>query len=294
MDDVLPKPGLLSLLPNGEGDLWRSAVVVAPDGDGLLPKRPVGCVNEAGAVGGAPKPPKAGVALDAKMLGVLALLDVGGFAKIFEVLAVLVGAVLAKMLELLVLLDGARLPKGPVLLDGAALPKRLELFVLLGAAEVAKMLELLALVGAAILEPKRPVRGIVKIEVEPNPPPLEGRSKRLPVDVLGAGAGVVEEPKSGALLVGAGLEPNKPAADSNPPAPAVFEVVFGTLLAEAVVVVDPEADALLVDAGLDPNRPPPVVFGLEFEVLLVEAGMVLPKAPTLVLAAAVESSAGAG
>ena len=107
MDDVLPKPGLLSLPPNGEGALWRSAVVVAPDGDGLLPKRPVGCVNEAGAVGGAPKPPKAGFALEAKMLGVLVLLDVGGFAKILEVLVVLDGAGLAKMLEVVGLLDGA-------------------------------------------------------------------------------------------------------------------------------------------------------------------------------------------
>ena len=295
MDDVLPKPGLLSLPPNGEGDLWRSAVV-APDGDGLLPKRPVGCVNEAGAVGGAPKPPKAGVALEAKMLGVLVLLDVGGFAKIFEVLVVLDGAGLAKMLEVLGLLDGARLPNRLVLLDGAALPKRLELFVLLGAAEVAKMLGLLALVGAAILEPKRPVPGVVKIEVEPNPPPFEGRSKRLPVDVLGAGAGVAEEPKACALLVGAGLEPNKPVADPNPPAPAVFVLLSGTLPTEAAVVVDSTADALLVGAGLEPNKPAadpnpptPAVFEVVFGTLLAEAGVVVdPKAEVLLVGAGLD------
>lgn len=85
--------------------------MVAPDDDGLLPKRPVGCVNTAGAVGGAPKPPKAGVALEAKMLGGLVLLDGAGFAKmLLELLGLLNGAkkpVGAKRPELLVLLDGA-------------------------------------------------------------------------------------------------------------------------------------------------------------------------------------------
>lgn len=283
MDDVLPKPALLSLPPNGEGDLWRSAVVVAvaPDGDGLLPKRPVGCVNEGGAVGGAPKPPKAGVAREAKMPERSVLLEVGGSAKIFEVLVVLVGAGLAKRLEVVGLLDGVTLPKRLVLLDGAALPKRLELFVLL---------------GAALLEPKRPVPGsVVKVEAAPNPPPLEGRSNRLPFDVLGAGAGVVEDPKAGgALLVGAGLEPNKPAADPKPLAPAVFGLVLGTLLAEAGAVVDPAVDALVVGAGLDPNKAPPATFGLASEVLLAEAGLVLPKLPTVVPVAAAEPWAEAG
>lgn len=264
MDGVLPKPGLLSLPPNGEGDLWRSAVVVAPDGDGLLPKRPVGCVRKGEAVGGAPKPPKAGVALEAKMLEALALLDGGAFAK---------------RLVVLVLLDGAGLPKRLVLLDGGGLKR---------------VLEPLAVLDEAILEPKRPVPGVVaKIEVEPNPPPLEGGSNRLLVDVLGAGAWVLVDPKADALLVGAGLEPNKPVADPNPPAPAVLVLVFGTLLAEAgAAVVDPMADALVVDACPGTNKAPsdPSVL----EVLPVDTDLELPKPPTLGAVAAVEALAEAG
>ena len=199
--------------------------MVAPDGDGLLPKRPVGCVWKGEAVGGAPKPPKAGVALEAKSLELL------------------------------------------VLLEGAALPKRLEP---------------LGLPDEAILEPKRPVPGVAaKREVEPNPPPLEGRSNKLPVDVVAAGAGVVVDPNADALLVGAGLEPNKPAADPNPPAPAVPVSVFGILLDKVGVVADPKAE---LGAGLEPNIPAPAVTGLVFGALLAEAAVAVdPKADTLLV-----------
>ena len=65
-------------------------------------------------------------------------------------------------------------------------------------------------------------------------------------------------------------------------------------LAEAGVVVDPEVDALVVVAGLDPNKAPPATFELASEVLLAEAGLVLPKLPTVVPVAAAEALAEAG
>ena len=263
MDDVLPKPALFSLLPNGEGDLWRLAVAVAFDGDGLPPKRPVGCVNEGGAVGGAPKPPKAGVAFEAKMLELLALLDGGG---------------LAKRLGVMVLLDAVGLPNRLVLLDGAEPAEVLELLVLLDGVGLPKRPEPLGLVDEARLEPKRPVPEFVAKSEEPNPPPLA----------------LVADPKVDALLGGNGLEPNKPVVDPNPPAAValVLAFVFGTLLAEAGAVVDPVADAVLVDACPGANEAPSDLS--VFEVLPVDTDLELPNPPRLGAVVAVKALAEAG